>query len=623
MNTKIKTRIIASTLLCTMCAYSAPVLAFTKDETVYSKMNSKGENYQTIVSTHLENDDELELINDISDLLNIENTNGEEEFTQEGNSLVWKADKKDIYYQGESQKDLPIECNMKYELDGKEVKAEEIVGKTGHIKITIQYHNKEEHMVTINGQSQKMYTPFVVVAGTVIKNDKNKNIEISNGKIINDGSKTFAMGIALPGLQESLNISNTDMEIPNDIEITMDATDFELGNIVTFVTPKVLEDKDLNILDKLDEVYSKVNTLEEASNQIQEGSATLAEGTNQLASGAKELKEGTSTAYNGAKQIKSEVTKATKQLANDNSETLDQNTLNMIGEQAKQSATLSDAQKSQIGSQAQAVAVQTIQGQKAAIGEKAANQTANLTLTAEQKQQIANNVKLGLEADSNYQALPADQQAIILQFSQSSAISASETTAKQTAKQVANLTAQSVAEEVAGSVANSTAQSVAQATAIQTAQTAATTIAKQVANQVKAQAQKQVATQMTALGDGLEQLTSGLGALNDGTTSLQSGANELNEGANTLANGIKTFNEDGIKKICDYMNGDMKDISERVDKLIELSKEYDNFTMLNGENNGSVKFIMIMDAIKKQEDNDSAKEQAILPTEKNSYIVFN
>ena len=64
------------------------------------------------------------------------------------------------------------------------------------------------------------------------------------------------------------------------------------------------------------------------------------------------------------------------------------------------------------------------------------------------------------------------------------------------------------------------------------------------------------------------------------------------------------------------MYGDLKDITERVEKLAELSKEYDNFTMLNGENSGNVKFIMIMDAIKKQEDKDNTKEEMIFPSQK-------
>ncbi len=624
MNSKTKKKIISSTLLCTMCAYTLPVLGHTKDETVYCKMDSKGEKYQTIVSTHIENNGELELIKDMSDLVNIENTNGDEEFTQEGNSLIWKAEKKDIYYQGESQKDLPIACSVRYELDGKEVKAEEILGKTGHVKITIQYTNKEEHMVDINGTQQKMYTPFIVVAGTILQNDKNKNIEISNGKVINDGSKAMVMGIALPGLQESLHVKNEEIEIPNNIEISMDTTDFELGNIITFVTPKVLEEKDLSIFNELNELYGQVNTLQSASKQIQQGSQTLANGTNQLASGTKDLKEGSNVAYNGAKQIKEEVTKATNQLVNDKSEALNQNTLNAIGGEAKQAATLSDKQKAQIGSQAETVAMQTIQNQKKAIGEKAAtqatSQVAGITLTQTQKQQILASVKKGLEVNANYKALPAEQKAMVLQFSQNSAITAAETTAKQTAtqvaKQVANQTAQSVAEQVAGNVANQTAQTVAQTTAQQVAQKTSTTTAQQVANQVKATAQNKIAIQMNTLGQGLNQLTDGLNSLNQGANTLDSGANELNQGASTLAQGVKTFNEDGIKKICNYVNGDLKGISERVERLTQLSKQYDNFTMLNAGNNGNVKFIMIMDAIKKQENNDNSKEQAIFPSQK-------
>lgn len=603
-------------MLCTICAYSTPIFAFTKDETVYSKVDSKGKDYQTIVSTHLENEEELEIINDISDLLRIENTNGEEEFSQEGSSLIWKANKKDIYYQGESQKELPIECHVKYELDGKEMEPEEILGKSGHVKITIEYQNKEEHIVNINGKEEKMYTPFIVVAGTILKNDVNKNIEISNGKVINDGSKTFLMGMAMPGLQESLKINKNDIEIPKDIEITMDASKFELGNIITFVTPKILEEKDLDFLDKLDNVYDKVNTLEQASTQIQEGSIALTEGTSQLASGTEQLKEGSNTAYNGAKQIKTEVAKASNQLTNDKSEALDENTLNVIGKQAKQTAILPEEQKAQIGAQAQAAATQTIEGQKVVIGQQAASQVANLKLTAEQKQNIAGNVKMALEANENYKALPAEQQAIILQFSQSSAITAAEATAVETAKQVANKTAQQVAEQVAGQVANNTAQLVAQEVATQTAETTAKIVAKQVANEVKTKAQNQVASQMSILGEGLNQLTAGLNNLKEGTSSLQNGTNELDEGANTLAQGVKSFNEEGIKKICNYINGDMKDVSERIEKLEELSKEYNNFTMLNGENNGNVKFIIIMDAIKKQENEDNTKNEVVLPTEK-------
>lgn len=644
---KIKRKIVSGALLCTMCAYTLPVFAYTKDETVYTKIDRNGKNYQTIVSTHIENNEELDLIQDMSDLLNIENTKGEEEFKQDGNSLVWKADKKDIYYQGESQKNLPIECQVRYELDQKEVKAEEILGKTGKVKIVLHYINKEEHIVNINGKEQKMYTPFVVVAGTVIPNDTNKNIKISNGKIVNDGSKAIVMGIAMPGLQESLGVKTEGVEIPNDIEIEMDATDFELGNIITFVTPKVLEDDDLKIFDKLDELYSKANTMQTAGKELQDGGITLANGSHELADGTKQLKDGTNTAFEGSKQIKTEVAKATKQLGNSKGEVLDKNTLETIENQAGQLANLSQeqkeqigntaqlkaeqsiqSQKTQIGSSAEVVAKQNIEAQKAQIGSLAASKVSGLSLTEAQKQQIRASVKAGLEANATYASMPEEQKAIILQFSQNSSIEAAKQTAGETAKQVANQTAQetasqiagqvanstaqSVAEQVAGSVANKTAVSVAQETAIQTAKTASTATAKQVANQVKEVATKQVASQMSTLNKGLEQLTTGLENLNEGAQNLESGANKLSDGADTLANGIKTFNEEAIQKICNYINSDVKDMAEKVEQLTQLSKEYQNFTMLNEGNQGNVKFIMIIDSIKKQEEQENGKEEALL-----------
>ena len=186
-NNKVISKVISGTLLCSMVGYTLPVFAYTKDETVYSKMDSNGKNYKTIVSTHIKNTENADLINDLSDLLNVKNTSGDETYTQDGNKFVWNANKNDIYYQGESSKELPIECNVKYELDGKELSASEIAGKSGKVKITLQYTNKEERTVDINGKKVKIYVPFVVVAGTIIENENARNIEVSSGKVVDDG----------------------------------------------------------------------------------------------------------------------------------------------------------------------------------------------------------------------------------------------------------------------------------------------------------------------------------------------------------------------------------------------------------------------------------------------------
>ena len=641
MNNKVISKIISGTLLCSMVGYTLPVFAYTKDETVYSKMDSNGKNYKTIVSTHIKNTENADLINDLSDLLNVKNTSGDETYTQDGNKFVWNANKNDIYYQGESSKELPIECNVKYELDGKELSANEIAGKSGKVKITLQYTNKEERIVDINGKKVKMYVPFVVVAGTIIENENARNIEVSSGKVVDDGSKTVVVGMAMPGLQESLGISSDEIDIPNNIEITMDATNFETSSIMSYVTPKVLEEDDLKVFDNLDEIYGQVNTLQTSMNQIQDGANTLKDGTTQLATGANTLKDGVTTAYNGAQTISSEVTKSTQSLKNDKSEALDSKTLESIKKQAAESSKLTDEQKAQIKAQAQTSAVLT-EEQKSQIKAQAAQkakltdaQKAQITtiakqeavLNKDQEAQITEKAKNGAQlteaqktaiitnAQANYPTTLTDAEKVLLiSIAQNTAEQAAIKTALATAKTTAETTAVETAQQIATQTAVTTALTTAQSTATTTAMQTSTTVAKQVGNQAKKTFTNQVVSQMNTLGNGLNQLTSGLSELNNGATTLANGTNQVNDGATTLAEGIKTFNEEGIKKICNYINGDVKDLTTRVQKLTDLSKDYNNFTMLDGENDGEVKFIMIADAVKKQEGSEQNKEEAVLST---------
>ena len=622
MNKKSISKVTSAILLGTMLAYTSPVFAFTKEETVYSKLDNSGSNYKTIVSTHIQNTENSDLIEDMSDLLNIKNTNGEETFTQEGSKLIWNANKNDIYYEGKSEKELPVECKVKYELDGKEIEAKELAGKSGKVKITLQYTNKEERTVNVNGKSVKMYVPFVVVTGEIIKNDKAKNVTISSGKVVDDGSKTIIAGIAMPGLQESLGVSKSDVDIPNDIEITMDATNFEMGNMITYVTPKILEENDLSIFNKIDGIYGKVQTLESSMNQIQDGATALADGTGELANGTNELKTGTSTAYNGANTISNEVNKSIKSLAADNSDALDEQTLAGIEAQAAAGATLTEEQKAGITAQAKASAVLTEQ-QKAGITAQA---KANAVLTEEQKAGIIAQAKVSAVLTEQQKAgiianasaakgaeLTETEKALVIATAQSTATTTAVNTALKTAQDTATTTAVNTAlktaQDTATTTAVATALKTAQDTATSAAKTTASKVASEVGNQVKKEATKKISSQMKTLNNGLNQLTNGLSTLDNGAQALKEGANKLDEGAKTLSTGIKTFNEEGIKKICNLINGQVKDKVDRVKKLKELSEEYNNFTMIDKENHGNVKFIMIIDSIKKQEE---AKQDVVI-----------
>ena len=131
------------------------------------------------------------------------------------------------------------------------------------------------------------------------------------------------------------------------------------------------------------------------------------------------------------------------------------------------------------------------------------------------------------------------------------------------------LTIEEGAVKSAKQIAETTAYTTAQSTAESVGKQVGETVASQVADTVKGAALKQVASSMGTLADGLEELTDGLDQLN-------SGAESLSNGTETLANGMKQFNEDGIKKIVNYINGDVKDLKERTEALKDLANDYNN-----------------------------------------------
>ena len=677
-------KMISGLLLFTITSYmTIPVFAASKSETVYSNLDSNGKAYKTIVSTQLTNEDKSDKITDISNLLNIENTNGDETFKKEGNQIVWDSNGNNIYYKGESDKQLPVECKITYELNGEEISAEELKGKSGNVKIKINYTNNEKHIVSINGKQVTMYTPFIIVAGTKIDNAKNKNIQITNGKIVDNGESTLAVGIAMPGMQENIGISKSKIDIPEEIEISMETEDFEMGNIIAVVAVKGIDE---DLTSDLNSMYSQINELANASNEILAGANQLKEGTSELVSGVDQLKDGTGAAYAGSKQIKDEVEESTKNLKNDNTPAIDSKTLEAIKAQAMQSAALSDEQKAGIAAQAKAaatlsdeqkagIAAQAKAGAKLTDAQKAgiaaqAKAAAKLTdaqkaeiaaqakLTDEQKAKITAQAKAGAEftetqktaiieqAQKKYtETLTEAEKQLILTVAQNTAyqtatttaLAVAESTAEATALKVAQSVAEStaeatalkVAQSVAESTAEATAQTVAQSTATQTAETTALTVAQstatqtagatatqtatQVGNQAKQKFTNQVVSQMSTLGTALDELTNGLANIDNGVSALSVGTNKLDSGALQLANGVKTFNEQGISKINNLVNGDLRNIASRVEKMNELANEYNNYAGIQNGMAGEVKFIMITDST--TGNGEVKKEEAVITTE--------
>lgn len=636
MNNKLS-KISASILLGTMLVYTLPVAAFTKDETVYTNAKSNGEQYQTIVTDHLINEEDEKLLKDMTNLLNIENTSGDEKFTQDGESLVWEADSNDIYYKGETNQELPVKLNIKYELDGKEISSDEIVGKSGKVKITISFENKEEHEVQINGKTEKMYTPFVVATGTYINNDNNKNIEVTNGKAIDDGSKTMVVGLTFPGMQESLNIDKDTLEIPTSIEITMETTNFEMNNIINYTTPKLIEDSELDIFSKLDDIYSKVETLQSASKQIENGAKTLSDGTttyvekseefnqalNKFSNGVSSANTSYSSIDAGIKNLNSSVpdlTSGTKSLS-DNLGAVNNGVKTMSdmldGSQESMNNLKSGAQSVSGGLTQLSTAMKTtdyteqINKINSQIDTNAKMIT-TLNTTTEQLSKVLEDTTLSEAAVQAIKAQVTANQSTITTLTADNAylnnmitsLNTSNTQIEKLKQQVDTLA------KGAGDVSDGVNGLLDQVGALNTnIKGLYTNTGKMAAGANKLyQGTLGLEAGTTKLAQGSEQMKAGLSTINTSSQALYSANNQLVEGAKTiqsgaaeLAEGTAEFNKTGIDVICNYVTGDLKNLETRAEKLKELSDGYNTFTKLDDENKGKVKFITIVDSIKKDD----------------------
>lgn len=282
----------------------------SKDEAVYVLTGADGSVKKIIVSDWLKNELGSASVADKSDLSDIENVKGDESYTINGDNMtVWDAQGNDIYYQGNIQKELPVGLSVRYYLDGKSVSPEELKGKSGKVTIRFDYENRQYETVQINGVNQRIYIPFAMLTGMILDNDTFQNVQITNGKLVNDGDRTVVVGLAFPGLQENLNLSRDDLSIPDSVEITADVTNFSLGMTVTLACNDLfsqLGDVDLTSLDStsaLDQLTGAMDQLLNGSSALYEGLSTLLDKSGELVSGVEELAQGAAAIKSGADSV--------------------------------------------------------------------------------------------------------------------------------------------------------------------------------------------------------------------------------------------------------------------------------------------------------------------------------
>ncbi|MCI6002212.1 MAG: hypothetical protein MRZ37_03600 [Tenericutes bacterium] len=283
---KILKKILAYTLIFCELFQATGVYALTKEENVYAKLNESGDVKSVSFSEHLY-DYNGNKINDKSNLKDIKNINGNEKFTQNGENLLWETNGDNIYYKGTYEKDLPISVNVKYYLDGEEKNVNDILGKKGNIKIVLNYKNNSYKNMNINGKTEKIYVPYAIVTTTILNNTDNKNIKVTNGKVIDNGVSSVITAISSPGLYESLKLD--DLKNINKVEITYDTESFELNSIYSVATTSLFDDNGLEMFSEVNNLYKSISLLQSNMDTIVDASKKLSDGSSQMNAGITEL----------------------------------------------------------------------------------------------------------------------------------------------------------------------------------------------------------------------------------------------------------------------------------------------------------------------------------------------
>lgn len=576
-----------------------------KDETVYVFAKANGDVDNILVNETLKNRDKNDKIEDTTDLKDIVNVKGDETFTQNGNKITWDAAGNEISYQGTTDKQLPVSVKATYYLDGNEISPEDLAGKSGKVKIRLDYTSNETVTKDVNGKDEDISVPFIAVSGMVL-GDNFTNIQVTNGKYLAQGESNIVVGYAVPGLDSGVKdaAKDLDTEIPDYVEVSADVTDFSLDMTVTMlVNGSEMDysgDLDLTDLDDLTEALSSAGNqladgsgeLSDGAGQVSEGAGTLASKMGDLTTGAGSLKAGMETLSSSSGDLASGVAvidQSAQSIAN-GINTLDTavNTKMTAEEQAavaQQAGTAAaSAVEAQFAPDSQTYAAIAAQAAQSFTSTMTADDQVNAVAVAlasneEARAKLRPAVAAGVAAKTAQATIEAkikagainkdDQQTIAVEFytvynstytsgatGQNETVEAQITTAlsamaKPVLDGVASQGANTMGNQVANACKTAATQAASQAAgaaAVQGAETAKATIASQIeATQANGYS---LVSGANALAKGTSTLAGSVPALKDGISQLVNGANALASGAGQLKNGASTL-ADGASQVAD------------------------------------------------------------------------
>ena len=578
---------------CAMPAFAAGKSSFSKSETVYAVMNADGSIKSTTVSEHLYNASGLANVTDKTTLTDIQNTESDAEFTQNGDELVWNTNDTDVYYKGNTDKALPIDVKVTYALDGQEAALEDIIGKSGHLTVTVSLKNNETGTVNVNGADRTIVTPLITAVGVILGDDAS-NVTAEHGIIESAAKSSVAAFVTLPGVKDSLSgllpdeVDSIEDYLQDTVTVEADVEDFTCPQVMVACATSTAALGTSNVFDlnSINDLTDGINQLNDAMSQLMDGASQLVDGTAQLASGVLALLDGANTLSSGAATLDDGLGQLTNGL-----DTLSANNAALnAGAQQVADGVLASANKTlkegglidedMTWSNYEAVIdnILTMNDKTLAAGRKKIVRTVWEQAPSFKDSQL--DLALYLSATKTNHDLEAALK-LMQNYDPSMLCGLVQLLTSEDAKNTAKA-------ELKYQVENS--QDMADVRALKTSLSQIQFFVSSV-NQYTAGVQT-AADGAHSAKDGSAQLAAGTKTLYDGVNTLNTGAGQLSDGAGRLNDGLNQFNEEGISKLTGALDQDqLHGLKNVLDEMTDRLNDYTSFAGAPDDAESSVKFV--------------------------------
>ena len=578
---------------CAMPAFAAGKSSFSKSETVYAVMNGDGSIKSTTVSEHLYSASGLSGVTDKTTLTDIQNTESDAEFTQNGEELVWNTEDTDVYYKGNTDKALPIDVKVTYALDGQEAALEDIIGKSGHLTVTVSLKNNETGTVNVNGADRTIVTPLITAVGVILGDDAS-NVTAEHGIIESAAKSSVAAFVTLPGVKDSLSgllpdeVDSIEDYLQDTVTVEADVEDFTCPQVMVACATSTAALGTDNVFDlnSINDLTDGINQLNDAMSQLMDGASQLVDGTAQLASGVLALLDGANTLSSGAATLDDGLGQLTNGL-----DTLSANNAALnAGAQQVADGVLASANKTlkegglidedMTWSNYEAVIdnILTMNDKTLAAGRRKIVRTVWEQAPSFKDSQL--DLALYLSATKTNHDLEAALK-LMQNYDPSMLCGLVQLLTSEDAKNTAKA-------ELKYQVENS--QDMADVRALKTSLSQIQFFVSSV-NQYTAGVQT-AADGAHSAKDGSTQLAAGAKTLYDGVNTLNTGADQLSDGAGQLNDGLNQFNEEGISKLTGALDQDqLHGLKTVLDEMTDRLNDYTSFAGAPDDAESSVKFV--------------------------------